>query len=411
MTKEERKKIISARQQKARQNDKLKHKPTNAVFNVTDDCNNCCVYCFTEQNPHYMTLDTAKSAVDYLANNIQEQNETEGRITFFGGEPLLCWDSIIVPVVNYAEQTYPKMFTFSITTNGILLTYERLLWMKKHNIYPHFSMDGAKQTQDMNRPCKDGNSSFEKLQYIIPAMVNLFPEVTFRATITPQSACFLYDNFIYALQMGFSNCFFTPNVRENWTAENKMILFAQLGMIYEFYNKVFSDNKKPFIDFIQISDAIKENIQCEKKIFYNRSAHHCGMGEDCVGIGYDGSIYGCQEQATHGKRSKFYLGNIETGYKKARHINLINRFINSSSIVTCETPSLCIDCPRKEICKNKSCPSTNIDLFSNLYTHANMDCSWKLMNFYLARNLIENMKDSNSDSFVKYFNSIIERRL
>ena len=263
----------------------------------------------------------------------------------------------------------------------------------------------------MNRPCKDGTSSFEKLQSSIPMMIKLFPDVTFRATITPQSAPFLFDNFTYALKMGFSNCFFTPNVRENWTSEDKMILFEQLAMIYKFYENLFKDNKELPIDFLQISDAIKENTQYEKKIFYSRSAHHCGMGEDCVGIGYDGSIYGCQEQATRGKKSKFYLGNIKTGYKRGRHINLVNRFINSSSIVTCETPSLCVDCPRKEICKNKSCPSTNMDLFGNLYTHANMDCSWKLMNFYLARNLIENMKDNDSDSFVKYFNKIIERRM
>lgn len=410
MTKEERKKKIAARRQKIRENDKLRHAPTNAVFNLTDDCTNCCTYCFTKQNPHYMTLDIAKHASDWLVKNIIETNKTKSNITFFGGEPLLCWDSIIVPIVKYIEQKYPNIFSFSITTNGILLTSERLLWMKQHNIKPHFSMDGAKATQDMNRPCKDGASSFDKLQDIIPTLVKLFPNTTFRATITPQSAPNLFEDFLYALKMGFSNCFFTPNVREDWTTENKMILFEQLAMIYNFYKKMFKDAVNPPIDFFQISDAIKENIQIEKGIFYKRNIYHCGLGENFISIGYDGSLYTCQEQATMGKKSKFYLGNIDTGIKRGRQNILVNRFINSSSIVTCETASLCIDCPRKEICKSKTCPSTDMDLFNNLYTYAEMDCSWKLMNFYLARNLIENMKDNDNEVFIKYFNKIIERK-
>jgi len=43
---------------------------TNVMLNVTDDCNLACRYCFVEQHPHYMTLDTAKAAVDWQYNNL-----------------------------------------------------------------------------------------------------------------------------------------------------------------------------------------------------------------------------------------------------------------------------------------------------------------------------------------------------
>ena len=46
---------------------------TSACLNVTDACNLACRYCFVEQHPHYMTLETAKKCVDFLISNIDKR--------------------------------------------------------------------------------------------------------------------------------------------------------------------------------------------------------------------------------------------------------------------------------------------------------------------------------------------------
>ena len=84
--------------------------PTSACLNVTDNCNLACRYCFVEQHPHYMSLQTAKDAIDYLENNYIYKKEHLGidipiHITFFGGEPMLMYNEIIVPLTEYV-QTY-----------------------------------------------------------------------------------------------------------------------------------------------------------------------------------------------------------------------------------------------------------------------------------------------------------------
>ena len=45
--------------------------PSGGCLNITDDCNLACHYCFVQQKPHYMDLQTAKDAVDFLYNNYE----------------------------------------------------------------------------------------------------------------------------------------------------------------------------------------------------------------------------------------------------------------------------------------------------------------------------------------------------
>ena len=96
---------------------------TNVCLNVTDSCNLKCIYCFVNNQPHYMDLQVAKDTVDFLYNNYQEkakllENVNTPNITFFGGEPMLMYNEIIKPTVEYAAGAYPGLFSFNITTNG-----------------------------------------------------------------------------------------------------------------------------------------------------------------------------------------------------------------------------------------------------------------------------------------------------
>lgn len=77
-----------------------------------------------------MPLKVAFDTVDFLINNIKEEPNQKAHITFFGGEPLLRWDDLIVPTILYAETTYPNLFTFSCTTNCTLLTKDKIDFMK-----------------------------------------------------------------------------------------------------------------------------------------------------------------------------------------------------------------------------------------------------------------------------------------
>lgn len=130
---------------------------TNICLNVTDACNLACRYCFVEQHPHYMTLDIAKQAVHFILDNLEKKNKKFNKndrasITFFGGEPTLMWDEIIVPLTNYIkENEFP--INLGMTTNGTLLNKEKISFLKEHNFSILLSADGNEYTQNFNRPC------------------------------------------------------------------------------------------------------------------------------------------------------------------------------------------------------------------------------------------------------------------
>lgn len=155
----------------------------SAFLNLTNACNLACRYCFVEQHPDMISLQVAKDAADFLAANAGDGVPS---INFFGGEPLLMWDAIIVPLTEYVRDRYPA-YNLSMTSNGTLLNQERAEYMRKKGIGLLLSMDGDRRTQERNRPLQDGGSSFDVLGKKLPLILKYFPDVMFRSTVTPET--------------------------------------------------------------------------------------------------------------------------------------------------------------------------------------------------------------------------------
>ena len=107
--------------------DAITIQPTNAVFNVTDACNFRCPYCFVEHNPRRATLEIAEKVCQYLLN---APNEGRPTLWFFGGEPMLEFNTIIKPIV----EKYTDQMIFGITTNGSLLNEDVVDFFYKHKV-------------------------------------------------------------------------------------------------------------------------------------------------------------------------------------------------------------------------------------------------------------------------------------
>ena len=193
---------------------------TNICFNITDDCNLKCTYCFNHQHPHYTSLENAKEVMRWLQKNAKLHQEQTGEtkipsVGFFGGEPTLLWDQIIVPIVEW-NKTQEYEFSYGITTNGTLLNEDRIKYLKENKINILLSMDGAQATQDINRPCRNGQSSYELVSKNIPCLLENFPNTMFRSTISPATANRTFENIAFAGDCRFTRIFSIINVFEEW---------------------------------------------------------------------------------------------------------------------------------------------------------------------------------------------------
>ncbi len=383
--------------------------PIDVLLNLTDDCNLACRYCFVEQHPHFMTFDIAKNIADWLYKNYLKRKEfnfpippdDKIQIYFFGGEPTLCYDSIIVPLVNYCNSKYPDIFKYGITTNGTLLNKEKIDFFKKNNFFILLSIDGNEETQNFNRPCKNNQRSFDLLTKNIPYLLEQFPQALFRSTIYAPTVNHLYENYLYIKSLGVRNYVAIPDIRheELWTQERIEIFREQVGKIYTYQlNQLLNNNSDKIEDGYILSWIFSLFNYLKNEQNDNLSFKRCGLGTQNCAIGWDGKIYACQEQPSKEKKNIFYIGDLATGIDKQKHIELLQIYSNGFlQNLKNQDNNECANCYLKEHCKTNpiKCPSTIYDLYSDLAIYNKIDCEIKkiyMENSILFLSILSNCK-------------------
>lgn len=130
---------------------------------MTDSCNLNCDYCLINKNPYNihvqrtMSDTTARNAIMKFAHYLCDRGVSSGEIVFFGGEPLIRFESI-KQCVEYAE-SFPVNFKFSVVSNGTLLNKEIASFFSRHNVNIGLSIDGPKQINDKHRVYFVGDDS------------------------------------------------------------------------------------------------------------------------------------------------------------------------------------------------------------------------------------------------------------
>ena len=112
------------------------------VIAPTLACNYNCPYCFEKQieSSHYcMSAEVQKLLTEKLDQLFSERKEIENfRITWFGGEPLLAYEKVIVPLQKAVIKICKKhdvTFKANIVTNGYFLTQDKFDFMFGDDIF------------------------------------------------------------------------------------------------------------------------------------------------------------------------------------------------------------------------------------------------------------------------------------
>lgn len=128
--------------------------PSILLFCFTTRCQLNCRYCGMGRilPSHEMSFSTLQKGIDLLSTS---QTEV---VTFqiSGGEPLLRWDFVKKAVEYFQKKTkkMDKIKEVSLTTNGLLLTKDKIDFFKQKGVDFDvvFAFDGQKNTQSFNRP-------------------------------------------------------------------------------------------------------------------------------------------------------------------------------------------------------------------------------------------------------------------
>lgn len=391
----------------------------NIMLNVTDACNLECRYCFVSQHPHFMSLEVAKDTVDFFNDIIsksdknesnQKRNERRFNINFFGGEPTLCWDSIIVPLINYTEEKDYNIH-FGMTSNCTLLDDEKIKFMKEHKMSLLFSIDGDKQTQDYNRPCHNHNiSSFDMLEPNLDKIIKSFPDTTFRSTLIPETCQNMMSNILFAYSKGFRHYFACPDdFNQGWTEDAISKLEKEVYKVSLYFIDSFSSPEKQ-ANRMKLSFLEKElrfvkewKRKANENIVSKTAGSMCGLGKASFCVNWEGAIFGCQETPSYGYNDNHhYIGNIYTGYDKDKFDNLVNSY--SEKEIIGEDPSLCSECTYRFLCNKGFCHANSYLRFGNENTKSRIRCIWDSLLIKYSLFIVDTLKENTL--FQKEFKNI-----
>lgn len=143
------------------------------TFEMTENCNLDCVYCGygklysnnLKRDRKNLDFETAKAIIDRILDFEKSDHSKSAKhniyISFYGGEPLLCMDTI-EKIINYINEKSTNFLPiYTMTTNGILLD-KYANFLIKNDIKLLISLDGNKKNNKL-RVNKNGKDEFERI--------------------------------------------------------------------------------------------------------------------------------------------------------------------------------------------------------------------------------------------------------
>lgn len=285
---------------------------------VAQKCNLGCTYCYAEQGgfggaPKNMPQETALQAVEQLIGHAAPGAKLN--LSFLGGEPLVNRPVLQATTRHAADLARRKgtPITFSITTNGTLVSEADADFFEEHGFAVTISLDGVGAAHDAQRPYRDGRGSFDRIMRRIEPLLarQRRMQVSARVTVTPRNLDLrpTLDAFIAAgfHSVGFSPMLASPSGQGEMQAEDLALMLEQMiGCGREFERRTLAHERYPFANML---NAMRE---------IGRGTHRpypCGAGAGYLGVSASGDLAACHRFVDDADGA---MGSLEQGLDVAR---------------------------------------------------------------------------------------------
>lgn len=340
-----------------------KYIPTDApvkalCLHVAHDCNLRCSYCFASTGDFgtgrkIMPVEVAKKAIDFVISRSGSRRNIE--LDFFGGEPLMAWDTV-TQTVDYArslEAATGKHFRFTITTNGLLLDADKMAYINAHMDNVVLSLDGRPSVNDDFRKTVNGGGSYDVIVPRFQELVRGRGERDYyaRGTFTSKNLDFAED-VLHIADAGFDSLSVEPVSAEDGCGYE--LTEADLETIYAEYDRLadimLARKKagKPFHFFHFMIDL--DQGPCVIK-----RLRGCGAGYEYVAVTPDGDIFPCHQFVG---KEEFKQGNVLEG---TFDLDIAGKF----AAMNIYTREKCRDCWAKFYCSG-GCSAANWNMNADM---------------------------------------------
>lgn len=343
-----------------------KHKQAaqNVTFQVTDDCNLCCTYCYQIQKGHHtMSFDVAKRFIDMLIENnentrkyIDSYNTTGLIMEFIGGEPFLEVELIDQITDYFIEQliihNHPWQYHYrlSISSNG--LNYfdpkvQDFIQRRIDHLSLNISIDGNKELHDKCRVQPNGEGSYDiAMAGVQHFRENFHRDIDSKMTLAPDNIAFTSAAVINLIESGYNNINLNCVFEKGWTLGHATVLYYQLKELADY----IIENKLQD----EVSVSMFEEQFFKPKPLSDTETWCGGLGK-MIAVDYKGDIYPCiryMESSLGNSCPPVKVGNVYTGIDSTpeQHnciscMHAVNRLTESTEeCINCSIAEGCAEC-------------------------------------------------------------------
>lgn len=182
-------------------------------FNLTEQCNLRCDYCYLDFKNKSLDILEAKNIIDFLLS----QDWNNKIISFFWWEPLLEFDILkeLVEYSNLKSLELSKNIFYKIATNWLLFNKEILDFLKKNNFEIHLSINWTKYIHNKTR-----DNSFSKIEEKI-SLFNDYENIVVLMVIFPNHIFSLEESIKQIKTFWFSKLSFEIYLWNKYNREMK----------------------------------------------------------------------------------------------------------------------------------------------------------------------------------------------
>ena len=296
---------------------------------LTDSCNMLCNYCYEGKNKEksFMSKEILGYAIDYMIKN----NPTDDRIDllFLGGEPLLNKKIMYeaIRVINNKYNEYKHLFSYQITTNGILIDERVISFFKENNFDVSISIDGNIETHNKNRKSVSGKDMYNRIIKNMNWMLEAGLDLTARMTVTLNNVSHLYENVKYFYNMGIRHVNIGLDELARWSEKEIKIFDEQLTMLENLYLNYVTNDPTKILNIFDYKLA---------SIVFKKTQRYCSAGtREHYVVNSKGEIYPCGYVSN---LKEWRLGDVKSGLDS----ELFFHKVKESSCSGCEiSPSCC----------------------------------------------------------------------
>ncbi|TYP97972.1 uncharacterized protein C7447_103139 [Tenacibaculum adriaticum] len=254
----------------------------NLIIFPTEQCNFRCTYCYEDFKIGKMKPELVESIKKLVLKRAPYLNYLE--FSWFGGEPLLAYNSIIeiLEYTNSLRNKYPNFSSISnITTNAYSLSLERFTKLVSNNVKVfQVSLDGDIMTHNKTRLLKNGRGTFNKIWNNLEVLkeTNLEFEIILRIHFHPRNAEQM-ESLIVKLNSEFND--------ERFKFYFKAI--EDLGGENSKNIERMSPNKK-----LEIKKYLEDLVLNQRQIFNLKNSYVCYASKpNSIAIRGDGTLAKC----------------------------------------------------------------------------------------------------------------------